>query len=57
MAGYRMFATAFDALRQLGVQWVLCDTTLGFEAERGGLTKLFERLGFAKAGQLWSMVL
>src|SRR5713226_1651519 len=55
--GSRMFVTALDALRELGVKRVIVHTKVHFEAERGGLSKFFERLGFLHTDQLWIKVL
>lgn len=57
MAGYRMFTTALDALRELGVKRCICHTKVHFEAERGGLVRFFERLGFVNTDLLWIKVL
>lgn len=52
--GYRMFTTALAALRELGVKRVMLNTKVHFEAERGGLGKLFSRLGFVHTDEVWS---
>ena len=51
--GYRMFASAIDALRELGVKRCMMHSKVHFEAERGGLRRLFRRLGFEHTDELW----
>jgi len=57
LAGYRMFTTAIDALRELGVKRCICHTKTHFEAERGGLARFFERLGFVHTDNLYIRIL
>jgi GNAT superfamily N-acetyltransferase len=55
--GVRLFTTAFDALRELGVKRIICHSKVHFEAERGGLDKLFAHLGFEHTDRIWSRML
>ncbi len=57
LAGYRMFTTAIDALRALGVKRCICHSKVHFQAERGGLAKFFGRLGFRHTDDLWIRML
>jgi L-amino acid N-acyltransferase YncA len=57
LTGYRMFTTAIDALRELGVKRVICHSKVHFETERGGLDKFFQRLGFIHTDNFWSRML
>ena len=57
MNGVRLFATAFDALRELGVKRVICHSKEHFEADRGGLERFFARLGFERTDVIWSRML
>ena len=57
LAGYHMFTSAFDALRDLGVKRVIGGTVTGFEPDRGGLSRVFERLGFENTELVWSRML
>lgn len=53
MNGYRMFTTAIDALREIGVKRVILHTKVAFQQDRGGLARFFERLGFQHTDDLW----
>lgn len=57
MNGYRMFTTALEALRQIGVKRVYLHSKVHFEKERGGLKPMFERLGFTHTDNLYSRML
>lgn len=57
LTGYRLFLTALDALRELGVKRVILHEKTHFEQERGGLGKLFTRLGFRHTDNLWVRML
>lgn len=57
LTGYRFFATAIDALRELGVKRVVLHTKTHFEQERGGLARFFERLGFEHTDDLYSRMI
>ena len=57
LAGYRMFTTAIDALRELGVKRCILHAKVHFEAERGGLAKFFQRLGFTHTDELFIKIL
>lgn len=57
MAGQRMFTTALDALRELGVKRVMLHSKVHFERERGGIDKFLVRLGFENTDLLWSRML
>lgn len=57
MNGLRLFTTAFEALRELGVKRIICHSKVHFAAERGGLDRMFGRLGFEFTDKLWSKVL
>ena len=52
--GVRLFSTSLDALRELGVKLVIGHSKNHFEAERGGLAKLYRRMGFEHTDNLWS---
>ncbi len=55
--GYRMFTTAIDALRDLGVKRCIVHEKVHFEAERGGLGRFFQRLGFRHTDNFWAKTL
>jgi GNAT superfamily N-acetyltransferase len=55
--GVRLFTTAIDALREVGVKRVILHTKKHFQAERGGLDKLFTRLGFEATDIIYSRML
>jgi L-amino acid N-acyltransferase YncA len=55
--GYRMFTTSIDALRELGVKRCMMHSKVHFQTERGGLRRLFERLGFTHTDELWVKIL
>lgn len=59
MNGVRLFTTALEALRALGVKRIICHSKVHFQAERegGGLEILFNRLGFVHSDQIWSRIL
>lgn len=59
MNGVRLFTTAFEALRELGVNRIILHTKTHFKADRegGGLEILFKRLGFVHSDQIWSRML
>jgi hypothetical protein len=57
LAGYRMFKGALDALKELGVKRVILHEKTHFQQERGGLGKLFGRLGFSHTDNLWICML
>lgn len=57
LAGVRMFKTALDALKELGVERVIVHSKVHYQAERGGLGPLFKRLGFVHMDELWSRML
>lgn len=57
MNGVRMFLSSFEALKELGVKRIIAHTKVHFESERGGLDKLFGRLGFVVTDSLWSRML
>lgn len=59
MVGVRLFTTALEALRALGVQRVILHDKTHFSAERagGGLEILFNRLGFCQTDRIWSKIL
>lgn len=54
MNGVRLFTTAIAALQDLGVRRIMLHTKVHFQKDRGGLNKLFERLGFTHTDQVWS---
>jgi hypothetical protein len=57
LAGYRMLATMKKSLQDAGVKVVYANTKLHFEADRGTIGKLFERLGFKPTETLYSIYL
>ena len=57
MTGIKMFTSAFEALKDLGVRRLICHSKTAFQAERGGLSRLFERLGFEQTDLIWSRML
>ena len=59
MSGVRLFTTALEALRALGVIRVILHDKTHFSAERagGGLEILFNRLGFCQTDRIWSKIL
>lgn len=57
LTGYRMFTTAIDALREMGVKRCIVHSKVHFEAERGGLERFFRRLGFEHTDNLYIKIL
>jgi GNAT superfamily N-acetyltransferase len=55
--GLKMFSTAIDALRELGVKRVILHSKVHFEKERGGLGRFFQRLGFEHTDNIYSRML
>lgn len=57
MAGVRMFTSSFDALKELGVKRIIVHSKVHFQADRGGLDKLFGYMGFEHTDKVWSKML
>jgi hypothetical protein len=57
LTGYRLFATALPELKALGVKRCIVHEKTHLNAERGGLGKLFTRLGFEFTDRLWIKLL
>lgn len=57
LAGYRMFTSSLEALRELGVKRCIVHEKAHFEMERGGLGRFFARLGFLHTDNLWIRIL
>jgi hypothetical protein len=57
LAGLRFIASAFDALRELGVKRIVMHSKVHFLSDRGGLDPVFKRLGFEHTDNLWSLML
>lgn len=57
MTGYRMFVTAIEALKELGVRRIYLHTKVHLYKERGGLGHFFERLGFVHTDNFFSRIL
>ena len=55
--GIRMLTEAVEALRELGVGLVIIHEKVHFAEERGGLGKIYRRLGFDHIDNLWSKML
>ena len=57
MAGYRMLKEVEKRLQEAGVKVIYANAKLHFEAERGTIGKLFERLGYSPTETLYSKYL
>ena len=57
MAGYRMLKEVEKRLQEAGVNVIYANAKLHFEAERGTIGKLFERLGYSPTETLYSKYL
>lgn len=57
MTGYRMFTTALEQLKELGVKRVMLHDKEHFEQRRGGLRKVFERMGFIRTDNIYSRMI
>lgn len=57
MTGYRLFTTAFEALKERGVKRIFCHEKVHFETQRGGVGKLLKRMGFIHTDNLYSKML
>jgi GNAT superfamily N-acetyltransferase len=55
--GIRMLKEVIAALREMGVGLLIIHEKVHFVAARGGLGKLYRRLGFYHSDNLWSKVL
>lgn len=57
LTGVRMIKEVAEALRELDVGLLIIHEKVHFAAERGGLGKLYRRLGFQHSDNLWSKTL
>jgi GNAT superfamily N-acetyltransferase len=57
LVGYKLWATVIPALKEHGVHRIVTHSKLHFEKDRGGLAKVFQRLGFEPMDMLYSRML